>query len=258
MSEFEKFQPRPGVSLAFHRFDGASKTLPGVVFMHGFMSDMTGGKAIFLEDRCRHRNQSFVRFDCTGHGQSSGKFEDGTIGSWLQDALDIIDRQTQGPQIFVGSSMGGWIALLAALARPDRLAGVMGIAPAPDFTEDVYNHEFKEEERRHLATKGIVYRDNPYGAPYPLTRELFRDGKNHIILNRPIAIRCPVRLVQGKMDEVVPWEKSERIREKLLSNDVKIVYIDNGDHRLSNPSDLQTLDDTLVELSHLHQLKLAV
>ncbi len=134
---YQTFSPRPGVTLAYRRFAGKAKTLPGVIFLGGFKSDMQGIKASFLEQRCAARNQSFVRFDYEGHGLSSGRFEDGTIGLWLNDALDIFDMIMHEPMIVVGSSMGGWIGLLLALQRPQRVTGFLGIAPAPDFTKDV-------------------------------------------------------------------------------------------------------------------------
>lgn len=248
------FSPRPQVNIAHHVFKGASKTLPGVIFCGGFRSDMTGTKAIYLEQQCRARSQSFVRFDYTGHGQSSGAFEDGTIGSWFQDALDVFDTLTEGPQIVVGSSMGGWIALLLARARKARMAGLIGLAAAPDFTEDVYNHEFGEEERRHLAANGVIYVPSGYGDPYPLTAALFEDGKKHLLLQDRHDFNFPVRLIHGKQDPDVPWQKSEHILRQLICPDAKIIWVEDGDHRLSRDEDLVLIDKTVQELSHHHQL----
>lgn len=251
------FAPRANINIAHHQYTGASKTLPGVMFCGGFRSDMTGSKATYLEEQCRARSQSFVRFDYTGHGQSSGKFEDGTIGSWFQDALDVFDTLTEGPQIVVGSSMGGWIALLIARARKARMAGLIGLAPAPDFTEDVYNHEFGEEERRHLAANGVIYIPSNYGDPYPLTAALFEDGKKHLMLKDRIDLAFPVRLIHGKQDPDVPWQKSEHILRQLISPDAGIIWVDDGDHRLSRPEDLALIDKTVLDLSHRYQLALA-
>lgn len=254
---FQTFSPRDGVTIAYHKTEGTSKTLPGVIFMGGFKSDMTGTKAVFLEEQCRKRHQTFVRFDYTGHGSSSGCFIDGTIGGWRQDAIDVLDKLTDGPQIIIGSSMGGWIALLVALARPERLAGLIGLAAAPDFTEDVYHREFSEEQRRHLDTKGLVYMDNAYGDPYPLTRRLFKEARAHLIVKGKIGIHCPVRLIHGKNDADVPWEKSAMTERQLLSQDIKVIWVEDGDHRLSREQDLKLIDDTLIELSLRHQMKIA-
>ena len=251
------FSPRTHVNIAHHHVKGASKTLPGVMFCGGFRSDMTGTKATYLEQQCRARSQSFVRFDYTGHGQSSGAFEEGTISSWFQDALDVFDTLTEGPQIVVGSSMGGWIALLLARARKARMAGLIGLAPAPDFTEDVYNHEFGEEERRHLAANGVIYIPSSYGDPYPLTAALFEDGKKHLLLKDRIDMPFPVRLIHGKQDPDVPWQKSEHILRQLICPDADIIWIDDGDHRLSRPEDLALIDKTVLDLSHRYQMALA-
>ena len=246
-------RPRDGIEIAYHRYEGSSKTLPGVIFCGGFRSDMTGTKAIFLEQQCRARHQSFVRFDYTGHGVSSGDFNTGNIGQWRQDALDVFDQLTEGPQIVVGSSMGGWIALLLAVARTKRITGLVGIAPAPDFTEDVFHKEFGEEERRHLLTKGIIYRPNDYGDPYPLTLQLFEDGKKHLLLHEKIHLPFPVRLIHSKKDTAVPWQKSEDILRQLICPDAKATIIEDGDHRLSRDEDLVLIDEAVVELSRKHQ-----
>jgi pimeloyl-ACP methyl ester carboxylesterase len=246
-------KPRKGVELAYHRYEGASKTLPGVMFCGGFRSDMEGSKATYLEERCKARHQSYVRFDYSGHGKSNGVFEEGNISTWLADALAVFDMLTEGPQIVVGSSMGGWIALLLALARPKRMAGLVGLAPAPDFTEDIFHKEFGEEERRHLLTMGMIYLPNDYDAPYPLTRQLFEDGKKHLLLHERIHITCPVRLIHGKQDTAVPWQKSEDILRQLTSENAQVIWVEDGDHRLSTPSDLERIDNTVQELSVLHQ-----
>lgn len=249
----EILKPRDDVEIAYHRHAGASKTLPGVIFCGGFRSDMDGSKATYLETQCKARHQSYVRFDYTGHGKSNGAFEDGNIGTWLADALAVFDMLSDGPQIVVGSSMGGWIALLLALARPKRMAGLVGLAPAPDFTEDIFNKEFGEEERRHLLSTGLIYLPNDYDEPYPLTKQLFDDGKKHLMLHDRIHIACPVRLIHGKRDTAVPWQKSEEILRQLTAEDAKILWVSDGDHRLSTPPDLALIDDTVQELSLIHQ-----
>lgn len=256
-TSLETFSPRDGVTLAYHRNDYAKNAdsadclLPGVVFMGGFKSDMTGTKATFLEQHCTARQQPFVRFDYQGHGASSGTFTEGNISLWLQDALDVLDTLTSGPQILVGSSMGGWISLLTALQRKERIAGVIGLAPAPDFTKDIFEQDFTEEQRKELTEAGMVSIPNEYGDPYIITRQFFEDGDNHLLLHDSIAIDAPVRLIHGKQDPDVPWQKSERILERLSSQDKKIIWIEDGDHRLSRDQDLAIIDKTVMELTDL-------
>jgi pimeloyl-ACP methyl ester carboxylesterase len=253
----QKFDPRPGVTLAYRRQPGRVKTLPGVIFLGGFMSDMQGAKATYLEEQCAARQQNFIRFDYTGHGLSGGNFEDGTIGAWLVDAADILDQLTQGPQVLVGSSMGGWIALLLALKRVERLAGLVCVAPAPDFSEDIYK-SFTEEERRHLEATGKIYMPRDDGSPPALfTKKLYLEAKNHLLLHRSFYLPCPVRLIHGKKDMTVPWRKSEEIKARLESPDLKIKWIGDGDHRLSRPEDLRVIGDAVAELSLAHQARLA-
>lgn len=242
----QTFSPRADVAIAHSRVEGKS---PGVLFMGGFRSDMTGTKAAFLESRCSGREQAFVRFDYRGHGQSSGRFEDCVFSDWLRDSLDVFDNLTAGPQIVIGSSMGGWLAMLLALQRPERIAGLILLAPAPDFTEDIWEREFREEERRHLAEKGVIYRPSRYGDPYALTAKLFEDGRRLLLLRRKIPIRCPVRMIHGKQDPDVPWKKSRQIQDKMTARDSKIIWVEDGDHRLSRDQDLKLIDDTLVALS---------
>lgn len=253
----ETFQPRRDVTLAYRRTTGKSKTLPGVMFLGGFRSDMTGTKATFLEEQCKRRHQSCVRFDYSGHGASGGKFEQGNITTWLQDAEAVFDKLTEGPQIVVGSSMGGWIALLLAAKKPERIKGIVLLAPAPDFSEDIYTKEFGEEERRHLAKKGLIYRPSNYGDPYPLTLQLFNDARRHLLLDKRTLLYAPLRIIHGKKDEDVPWQKSERILEQVVSPDARVVWVEDGDHRLSRPQDLALLDEAVVELSHLQRLEAA-
>ncbi|MEX2454503.1 MAG: alpha/beta hydrolase [Rhodospirillaceae bacterium] len=239
-----------GATIAYRALPGKS---PGVMFLGGFMSDMQGTKAVELERYCRAAGRAFVRFDCRGHGESSGEFADGTVGSWTEDALAVLDTVTEGPQILVGSSMGGWIMLLAALARPDRVAGLLGIAAAPDFTEDLIWNRHDEEVRETLRRDGVWYEPSEYGdEPYTITMKLIEDGRRHLLLDRPIAVHCPVRLMHGMRDESVPWMTSSRIAEELLSDDVRVFLVKNGDHRLSRDEDIArlklTLDDLIEEI----------
>jgi pimeloyl-ACP methyl ester carboxylesterase len=236
-----------GGAIAYHRIPGKT---PGVIFLTGFKSDMTGSKALALEDFCRDRGQAFLRFDYTGHGGSSGAFEDGTIGQWAMDAVFALDHLTEGPQILVGSSMGGWIMLLAALARPDRIAGLVGTAAAPDFTEDLMRGAFSPEQIEQLKKQGFAEVPNCYEdeEPYKITQALLDDGRNQSLLGAEIALDCPVRLIHGDRDEDVPWQTSLRIAETIRSNDVETQIIKGGDHRLSEPRDLDRLCGTLGRL----------
>lgn len=242
----QTFLGRDGVSIAYHRTPGKS---PGVVFLGGFMSDMSGSKATTIETFCRDRGQAFLRFDYRGHGASAGRFEDGTIGLWAGDALAAFDRLTEGPQVLVGSSMGGWIALLAALARRERIAGLVGIAAAPDFTEDLLWAVLPPEQRAALARDGIMHVPSQYSEhPYSITLKLIEDGRQHLVLRDPIDLTCPVRLLHGMQDPDVPWQRSLLIADKLAGSDVRVHLIKDGDHRLSRQQDLRLLCRVVEEL----------
>jgi pimeloyl-ACP methyl ester carboxylesterase len=234
-----------GVELAWRRLDGKGPTL---VFLPGFRSDMTGDKATALADFCAQQGRAMLRFDYSGHGGSGGRFEDGTIGIWAADALCAIDRLTQGKLVLVGSSMGGWIALLVALARAERVAALVGIAAAPDFTEALMWSAFSFEQRSTLMRNGILHLPSQYGEPTPVTRGLIEDGRNHLLLREPIPLHCPVRLLHGQADPDVPWEMALRIADQLASPDVRVTLIKDGDHRLSRPQDLALLRETVAPL----------
>lgn len=219
---------------------------PGVMFFGGFNSDMTGTKATGLEAYCTARGQAFVRFDYSGHGASSGRFEDGTIGDWAADAIAVFDQAAAGRQIIVGSSMGGWIGLLTALARPEKVAAFVGIAAAPDFTQDMMWADYGEDVREQLRREGVYYEPSEYGEePYPITMKLIEEGRDHLVLRAPIPLRCPVRLIQGQQDTSVPWQTALTLAERLESDDVEVTLIKDGDHRLSAPEDLARLTRTL-------------
>lgn len=241
-----------GGTIAYRATDGKS---PGVVFLGGFMSDMTGTKASALEAHCRRAGRGFVRFDYFGHGASDGAFRDGTIGGWRDDALAVIDAARAGPLILVGSSMGGWLMLLAALARPERVAGLVGIAAAPDFTEDLMWDEFDGETRAALARDGVVARPSGHGEPpgfssplpggrpggEPVTMRLIEEARRHLLLRGPVPVACPVHLLHGMADEEVPWRTAPRIAEAVASADVTVELIKDGDHRLSRTRDIARL-----------------
>ena len=233
---------RAGVALAFRRSAGRS---PCVVFLPGFRSDMEGTKATALHAACIARGQAMLRFDYAGHGASGGVFEEGTIGAWRDDTLAVIDRLTEGKLLLVGSSMGGWIALLAALARPDRLAGLLGLAAAPDFTEELMWAAMTPPERAELRRAGVLMVPSEFGPPLPVTRLLIEEGRRHLLLPRPIGIAAPVRLVHGQADAEVPWETALRLAARLATPDVRLTLIKDGDHRLSRPQDLALITRVL-------------
>ncbi len=231
-----------GTGVAWRRIAGGS---PTAVFLPGFHSDMTGEKAATLAALCEAHGRACLRFDYSGHGQSGGRFEDGTIGRWTEDALAAIDRLSEGPLVLVGSSMGGWIALLAALARPQRTAAFVGIAAAPDFTEALIWQSMRFEDRETLMQRGVLLVPSTHGEPMPLTRALIEDGRRHLLLDRPIPLDCPVRLLHGQGDADVPWEMALRIAERITGEDVRLVLVKDGDHRLSRPQDLALLRETI-------------
>ncbi|HEY8610053.1 MAG TPA: alpha/beta hydrolase [Roseomonas sp.] len=244
MNEIRGTLTRPdGVTLAWAALPG---TGPAVVFLGGFRSDMEGSKALHLRDHCAANGRAFLRLDYSGHGISGGDFEEGTIGTWAEDAALVIEARAPGPVILVGSSMGGWIALL--LARrwgAERVRALIGIAAAPDFTEALMPEEFTEADRAALARDGVLRRPSQYGEPIPITLRLLTEGKNHLLLPGPIPYAGPVRLLQGMADPDVPWRHALRIMEALPGPDAELTLIKDGDHRLSRPQDLALLTRAL-------------
>lgn len=221
---------------------------PGIVWLGGFKSDMTGTKASALDAMAARQGCAFLRFDYFGHGQSSGDFRKGTITRWREDALDVFDRLTQGPQILVGSSMGGWISLLLARARPERIAGMLLIAPAPDFTEALMWPSLPEDAKRQIMEQGEWSWPSEYDhEPYPITRALIEDGRNNLILHDRLKLSFPVRILQGMQDPDVPWNHALKLVDA-IDGDVRLTLIKNGDHRLSTPHDLTLIEETLAGL----------
>ena len=207
---------------------------------------MTGTKALFLEDYCHRRGLAYVRFDYFAHGRSGGDFAAATISRWRDDAVAVVDSLTTDRQILIGSSMGGWIMLLAALARPQRIAGLVGIAGAPDFTEEQLWPRLSPAQRREIAEKGSVVLPSEFDPTgYLYTNRLIEDGKHHLLLGAPIPLDVPVRLLHGLADPSVPWQMSLRLAERLAARDVAVTLVKGGDHRLSTPSDLARLAQTL-------------
>ncbi len=236
---FERLDLGGGRRLAFVHHPGRT---PGVLFCGGFKSDMTGTKALALEDFFTRDGRAFTRFDYTGHGASSGDFEDGTIGAWRDDTLAIIDNVSDGPLTLVGSSMGGWIMVLAALVRPERVKGLVGIAAGPDFTEDLMWAAADAAQRDVLMTTGRWEQPSAYGDdPYVITRKLIEEGRDHLVLRSPIPFQGPVHLLHGQADPDVPWQTSLRLAEALRSGDVTIELIKSGDHRLSKPEEIERI-----------------
>ena len=235
-----------GNRVAYARTEGRA---PTVVFLGGFRSDMTGTKAMALEAWAQKRGLGYLRFDYLGHGQSSGRFEDGTIGRWLDDSLAAIDGLTNGRLVLVGSSMGGWLSLLAARARPERMAGLVLIAAAPDFTERMLLKELSPEDRATLERDGRLERPSQYSPePSVFTWKLIEEGRNHLMLDKPLAVPCPVRLLHGQSDPDVPWEYSLQIARHLEAPDIVTTFVKGGDHRLSTPADIARLIATVEEL----------
>ena len=231
-----------GRRIAYVKTDG---TGPGVVFLGGFMSDMSGTKAIWLEDWAKAQGRAYLRLDYSGHGASSGAFTDGCIGDWAADAEAAIRALTQGPQILVGSSMGGWISLVLARRMPEKLAGLVGIAAAPDFTEDGYWAKFSAAERQTIMTEGQIEVPTDYEAPYIITRRLIEDGRYHLVLTKPLKLPFPARFLQGTMDEAVDQSVPLKILQHVDCDDMQLTLVKGVDHRFSEPECLTMIGAAL-------------
>ncbi len=230
-------------------YDLSPGTSPTIVFLHGLKSDRNGTKADVLVKHCADKNYAFLRFDMYGHGQSSGQFEEGTISRWVADAIAVIDELTHGPVILIGSSMGAWVSIKTAVARPDRLVGFIGIAAAPDFTEDLMLAELSEAQREQLITEGFVDLPSEYSdKPYRINKALIEDGRENLVLRDDIDITCPVRLLHGQRDQDVPWQIALSLSDMIVGEDVQTLFIKDGDHRLSRPQDLKRLTDVVDDL----------
>jgi pimeloyl-ACP methyl ester carboxylesterase len=246
MSETAGFLQRPdGERLAWLRVDGRG---PVVVWLGGFRSDMAGTKAQALAEWAQATGQAYVRFDYFGHGESSGDFAKGTITRWRADALAVLDELAGGEAVLVGSSMGGWIACLAAMAAPEKIRGLALVAPAPDFTEKLMAPEIPPEGLADLDRDGVWLRPSPYGDPYPITRALLEDGGRWSILPGPVPIEVPVRILQGAEDPDVPWRHALELAQAIKSTDLVFSLIKDGDHRLSRPQDIARLIAAVEEL----------
>jgi pimeloyl-ACP methyl ester carboxylesterase len=228
---------------------------PGLLWLGGFNSDMKGTKALALDGWAAEHGRAYVRFDYSGHGESGGQFADGTIGRWLEESLAVFERFCSGPQVLIGSSMGGWLALLLAREIAGRggaasLAGLVLIAPAPDFTEELMWKGFSPEIRQEIETKGVWLRPSQYGdgTPYPITRNLIEEGRSHLLLGGSIAVGCPVRILQGAKDPDVPWQHAFALVHRLPADDVVLTMIQDGDHRLSRPQDIARIIAAVAEI----------
>jgi len=229
---------------------------PGLFWLGGFNSDMRGTKALALDAWAAEHGRACIRFDYSGHGESGGTFIDGTIGRWLEESTAVFEQFCRGPQVVIGSSMGGWMALLLARAIAGReankatLAGLVLIAPAPDFTEQLMWNGFSDEVREEIRTKGVWMRPSDYGdgAPYPITRALIEEGRNHLLLGSAIEVGCPVRILQGAQDPDVPWQHAFALAHRLPAEDVVLTMIQDGDHRLSRPQDIARIIAAVAEI----------
>lgn len=235
-----------GRKIAYHLTAGAG---PAVVFLGGFRSDMEGTKAIALQAWAEQTGRAFLRFDYSGHGQSSGAFLDGAIGDWFEDALAAVSALTTGPVVLVGSSMGGWISLLVARAMPERIAGFVGIAAAPDFTEDSMWAGFDPQQRADLVKNGRVELPSDYSdEPYVITQRLIEEGRNQLVLRSPLRIAAPVRLLQGTDDTDVPPSVALRIVDHVDCDDLRLILVKGADHRFSTPDCLALIQGAVEEV----------
>jgi len=261
MSNSAAFEPPPSFVVVGR--DSAARSIavraraggaPGLFWLGGFNSDMRGIKALALDAWAAERDRACIRFDYSGHGESGGAFVDGTIGRWLEESVAVFGRFCAGPQVVIGSSMGGWIALLLAREMARRaekrasLAGLVLIAPAPDFTEELMWKGFSPEVRQEIETKGVWLRPSQYGEPYPITRGLIEEGRSHLLLGSAIEVGCPVRILQGAQDPDVPWQHAFALTQRLPSDDVVLTMIQDGDHRLSRPQDIARIIAAVAEI----------
>lgn len=245
MTEPDYFDSPQGRRLAYHLHAGAG---PWIVFLGGLRSDMEGIKALHLEEWARQQGRAFLRFDYSGHGQSSGRFEQGCIGDWAQDSYEIISALTDGPIVPVGSSMGGWQALLLARSLTARIAGMVTIAAAPDFTEDGYWASFSDAQKAELDTRGYVEIPSDYMEPYVISRRMIEDGRQQLVLRTPLELDFPVRSLQGTADTAVSTETAIRLLEHVTSPDMRLLLVKDADHRFSDGPCLGLIVEALEEV----------
>ncbi|MFY2824688.1 alpha/beta hydrolase [Ruegeria sp. MALMAid1280] len=234
-----------GRRLAYHKSEG---TGPTIVFLGGLKSDMEGTKAVHLEAWAQARGQAFLRFDYSGHGESSGTFEEGCIGDWHQDTVVALSELTEGPLIVVGSSMGGWQALLLAKAMPERIAGMVTIAAAPDFTEDGYWASFSDEQKAALDTVGHVELPSDYMEPYIISKRMIEDGRQQLVLRDALDLPFPVRCLQGTADTAVTTETAVRLLDHASGDDMRLLLVKDADHRFSDGPCLGLIENAVLEV----------
>lgn len=245
MAEAAYLETQAGRRLAYHKSEG---TGPVVVFLGGLKSDMEGTKALHLEDWCQAQGRGFLRFDYSGHGQSSGTFEEGCIGDWHEDTVAAVSELTKGPLIIVGSSMGGWQALLLARALPERIAGMVTIAAAPDFTEDGYWASFSEAQKTALMEDGQVELPSDYMDPYIVTRRMVEDGRTRLVLRDPLVLPFPVRCLQGTADTAVSTQTALRLLDHAQCDDMRLMLVKDADHRFSDGPCLSIIETAIAEI----------
>ena len=231
--------------IAYKKSEGEGPTL---IWCGGLKSDMEGSKAVHLHGWAKARGQAFIRFDYFGHGKSSGAFIDGTMSRWAADIKCVRDELCDGPVILIGSSMGGWAALLAAIANTPRVAGLVLINPAPDFTEKLTVAGWTAAQIKALEDDGVVYEPSGYDEPYAYSKALIEDGRARQILDMPIPLTCPIRILQGYEDSVVPWAHSKRLIDMLTSKDLTYTLVAGGDHSLSREGDLKLIETAIESL----------
>ncbi|MEE9387331.1 MAG: alpha/beta hydrolase [Paracoccaceae bacterium] len=236
---------RQNRTLAYEKTAGQG---PGIVFLSGLKSDMCGTKAVHMHAWAKSQGRAFLRFDYSGHGASSGRFEDGCIGDWAEDAAEVITTLTQGPQVLVGSSMGGWISLILATRLKDKIAGIVGIAAAPDFTENGFWAGFSDAQKAELAAKGQVALPSDYDEPYIITKRLIEDGRNHLVLRQPLNLGFPVRFLQGTADTSVPVSWATDIVDHAVGPDIQLTLVKDADHRFSTPACLAMMEAAALQV----------
>lgn len=247
MAQILNRQNDPYLAYNLYVPDEKNCDLTPIVFLGGFRSDMQGTKAMYLENKCKKEGRTYLRFDYRGHGESGGEFDESTLTDWLKDVTDIIKYCIDKPVLMVGSSMGGWLSLLYTRDNPEKIVALVGLAAAPDFTQWMRTGML-DHHKAEMSEKGYFLLENDYGDPYSISKSLLDDGDQNLLLDKEINIECPVTLIQGKKDADVPWQTAEEINTRLKGLQNKIVYIDEADHRLSAPDELEVLNQVIDRL----------